>query len=703
MSSQASTSSIVSSIRNVVLVGSSGSGKTTLYENLLKSRNPGYRGEKMDPERAAALAVSSIKVDSTTVTFLDAPGHPDFVGELRAGLRGADAAVFVISAADGVDAATEGLWHECAAVGMPRGIAITKIDDDRTDFASVLAGIQDLWGQAVQPAYVPLKDGAKLIGNLSMVSQSVYDYSSGKRVRRDATDAEIAVLEEYRAGLIEGIIQESEDDSLMDRYLEGEILMKDELVEDFTKAIYTGRFFPVVPVSSLNEVGIEELLSTIVSAFPNPSRHRLVASKVIGGKIEAVAPEVGNPAGPLLAEVIRTTSDQFAGRGSLVRVFNGTLKLDDSVMVSGHRSLFTGKADPARPDHDDVDKVGAMSIPGVGENTPTPQAVAGQIVFVTKTAKAETSDTLSSKDAPVVLTPWNLPEPLLPVAIRAATRNDEDKLPVALNRLAVEDTTVRVEAAAETKQTILWAMGQAHIDLLLARLKDRYGVNVVSEPIKVALRETFVGSAKADGAHVKQSGGHGQYAKCTIEVEPLERGAGFEFVDKIVGGVIPRQFIPSVEKGIRNQLEKGVIAGFPMVDIRVNLVFGKYHSVDSSDLAFQMAGAHAIKEASAKAGVVALLEPIDKVTVTVDEQYMGAVMTDVSGRRGQLLGTDADDAHHAIIHALIPQSELSKYAIDLRGLARGSGSFTREFHGYEILPQSQADAVIAASKESSKG
>jgi len=657
----------------------------------------------MDPERSAALAVSTLHVEDTTITLLDAPGHPDFVGELRAGLRGADGAVFVISASDGVDSATEALWHECAAVGMPRGIALTKLDDGRSDFATVLADLQEAWGQAVQPAYVPLKDGDAVTGTLSLVSETVHDYSSGKRERREATSDELDGIQDLRAALIEGIIQESEDDSLMDRYLEGADLRQDELVEDLTKAIYTGRFFPVVPVASLTGVGSEELLSVIKSAFPNPSRHPLTISKVVAGKVEPVSAEAGNPDGPLIAEVIRTTSDQFAGRGSLVRVFSGTLKLDDTVMVSGHRSLFTGRADPAHPDHDDPDKIGPLSVPGVTENTSTPQAVAGQIVFVTKMTKAETSDTLSPRDAPILLNPWNLPEPLLPVAIRAATRNDEDKLPAALNRLAVEDTTVRVESDPETKQTVLWTMGQAHVDLLLARLKDRYGVNVVSEPIRVALRETFVASAAADGSHVKQSGGHGQYAKCSIEVEPLERGAGFEFVDKIVGGVIPRQFIPSVEKGIRNQLEKGVIAGYPMVDIRVSLVFGKYHPVDSSDLAFQMAGAIAIKEASSKPGVTALLEPLDKVTVTVDEQYMGAVMTDISGRRGQVLGTDADEAHHAIIRALIPQSELSKYAIDLRGLARGSGSFTREFHGYEILPPMVAEQMIAAAKEANKG
>ncbi|MDR2895414.1 MAG: elongation factor G-like protein EF-G2 [Propionibacteriaceae bacterium] len=698
MSSQANITQAVSEIRNVVLVGSAGSGKTTLYEHLLKSRQPAYRGEKMDPERSAALTVASIKVGSVTVTLLDAPGHPDFVGELRAGLRGADGAIFVISAADGVDAATEALWHECAAVGMPRGIAMTKLDDGRSDFDQALASIQDLWGQAVQPAYAPIKVGEAITGNLSLVSQSVHDYASGTRTRRPATVDELSTIEEYRSSLIEGIIEESEDAGLMDRYLEGDVLKEEELVEDLTKAIYTGRFFPVVPVNSLNGVGTEELLTVIKNAFPNPSRHHLQVSRVKSGQIETVIAEIGDPDGPLIAEVIRTTSDQFAGRGALVRVFNGRLQVDAPVTVSGYRSLFSGREDPAHPDHSDTDKVGPMSVAGVGESKPTPEAGPGQIVFVTKMTKADTSDTLSDKDNPLLVNPWHLPEPLLPVAIKAASRNDEDKLPVALNRLAAEDTTVRVETDPETKQTILWTMGQAHADLLLARLKDRYGVNVVSEPIRVALRETFIAPAKADGAHVKQSGGHGQYAKCTIEVEPLERGAGFEFVDKIVGGVVPRQFIPSVEKGIRAQLEKGVVAGYPMVDIRVSLVFGKYHPVDSSDMAFQMAGAQALREAAAKPGVTALLEPIDEVTVTVDEQYMGQIMTDVSGRRGQLVGTDADEAHHAIIHALIPQSELSQYAIDLRGLARGSGSFTRSFHGYEVMPSQLAQAVLTSSK-----
>ena len=503
---------------------------------------------------------------------------------------------------------------------------------------------------------------------------------------------EIEVVEQYRSDLIEGIIEESEDADLMDRYLEGDVLKTDELVADLLLAVQHGRFYPVIPVTSVNGLGTEELLRVIEASFPAPGSHALEVTTPDG---RSAATEVGNPDGPLVAEVIRTTSDQFAGRLSVVRIFNGTLSTDDVVHVSGHRSLFTGKADPAHPDHDEDERIGQMTVPVGLETKPVTTAVAGQIVLLPKLGHAETSDTLSSKDKPLLIAPWNAPEPLLPVAIKAATRNDEDKLPNALARLAVEDTTVRVERTVETDQIVLWTMGQAHIDLLLNRLKDRYGVSVETEDIKVALRETFVSPAKAMGRHVKQSGGHGQYAVCQIEVEPLPRGEGFKFVDKVVGGSVPRQFIPSVEKGVRSQLEKGVIAGYPVVDLQVTLFDGKAHSVDSSDMAFQLAGQLALKEA-ASAKTVTLLEPVDVVTVVVGEEYMGAVMTDLSGRRGHVLGTDSDEAHHAIIRALVPQSELSKYAIDLRGLAQGTGSFTREFNGYELLPAPLVDAAIKA-------
>ena len=681
-----------SAIRNVVLVGSSGSGKTTLFEHLVRSNVASYRGEKEDLERSSALQLAAFRTGDIVLNLLDAPGHPDFVGELRAALRAADAAVFVVAAGDGIDAATAALWHECSAVSMPRAIVVTKLDDGRTTFDVALGDLQTVLGKSVQPAYAPLLSDGQITGNLSLVSQQVHDYSTGDLVSRAADTAELAVIEQYRSELIEGIIEESEDADLMDRYLEGDELKEGELLTDLLTAILHGRFHPVIPVNSLNGIGTDQLLTVIENSFPQPGTHRLRVTTPAGVDLESLS---GDPAGPLVAEVIRTTSDQFAGRLSLVRIYNGTLQLDDVVHVSGHRSLFTGAADTAHPDHDDDERVGPLSVPSGTETTPVDVAIAGQLVYVSKLSKAETGDTLSPKERPALVEPWNLPEPLLPVAIRAASRNDEDKLPAALARLAVEDTTVRVERTVETDQIVLWTMGQGHVDLLLNRLVQRYGVKVTQEDLKVPLRETFVAKASAQGRHVKQSGGHGQYAVCQLEIEPLDRGAGFEFVDKVVGGAVPRQFIPSVEKGVRGQLEKGVLAGYPLVDVRVTLVDGKSHSVDSSDMAFQTAGSLGLREA-ASTKTVTLLEPIDEVVVTVGEEFMGAVMTDVSGRRGRVLGTDSDDAHHAIIRALIPASELSRYAIDLRGLAHGSGSFTRTFHGYEQMPQNLVDEAVKA-------
>lgn len=668
-------------VRNVVLIGNAGSGKTSLFEQLLKARIAGYRGEKEDAERAAQLYLASIVTGDVLVNLLDAPGHPDFVGELRAGIRAADAAIFVISAADGIDGAAQALWDECTAANLPRIIALTKLDAGHADFDASVAEAQDKFGEGVLPSHVPTLGPDGIIGNIGLLSLEEHDYSGGEVVNRKLT-ADDSHVETWRGPLIEAIIQEAEDDSLMDRYLSGEDLDTDYLLDDLRKATATANLYPVVPVSSITGVGVEELLRLIEHGFPTPSLHPNPPVTTPAGA-ELPNPPT-DPSAPLVAQVIRTTTDPFAGRLSMVRIFSGTLKAEDLVHVSGHRP----RPDDAHPDHDNDERVGMIQAAVGTELKPRPSAIAGEIVMVPKLTTAETGDTLSAKDHPALVAPWELPEPLLPLAIRAATRNDEDKLAGALQRLAVEDTTVRLDRGG-SDQLVLWTTGQAHADLLTARLVDRYGVKVEQEELKIPLRETFVAKTTALGRHVKQSGGHGQYAVCNIEVEPLPRGAGFEFVDKVVGGAVPRQFIPSVEKGVRNQLEKGVFAGYPMVDVRVTLFDGKAHSVDSSDMAFQLAGSLAIKEA-ANPKTVALLEPIDQVTVTVGEEYLGAVMTDLTGRRGQLLGSDSEN-HKAIIRALVPQSELARYAIDLRGIAHGTGTFTRSFHGYELLPQNLMD------------
>jgi len=679
-------------VRNVVLIGNAGSGKTSLFEQLLKARLVGYRGEKDDPERAAQLYLASFVTGTKLVNLLDAPGHPDFVGELRAGIRAADAAVFVISAADGIDGAAAALWEECTAANLPRVIALTKLDAGHADFDASVAQCQDVFGAGVMPTHVPTLSAPGVVsGNIGLITLEEHDYSGGERVVREVK-ADDDHVDAYRGPLIEGIIQEAEDDSLMDRYLGGEDLDVEYLLDDLMKAVATANLFPVVPVSSSTGVGVEELLALIEHGFPTPSLHPNPDIESLEGK--ALPNPATDPKAPLVAQVIRTTTDPFAGRLSMVRIFSGTLRVDDTVHVSGHRSRATGKADLAHPDHDNDERIGQIQAAVGVELKPRPSAIAGEIVLIPKLTTAETGDTLSTKDRPAVVPTWALPDPLLPLAIKAATRNDEDKLSGALQRLAVEDTTVRLDRGG-SDQLVLWTTGQAHADLLLARLVERYGVKVEQEELKIPLRETFIAPAKAMGRHVKQSGGHGQYAVCNIEVEPLPRGAGFEFVDKVVGGAVPRQFIPSVEKGIRAQLDKGVFAGYPMVDLRVTLYDGKAHSVDSSDMAFQLAGSLAIKEA-ANPKAVALLEPLDLVTVTVGEEYLGAVMTDLSGRRGQLLGSDSEN-RKAIVRALVPQTELARYAIDLRGIAHGSGTFTREFHGYELLPMNLMDKYTKSS------
>ncbi len=698
MSTKTSTSAPVQQanapgdIRNVVLVGHSGGGKTTLFEHLVAATTPGYRAKPILDERSVQLAVASVSHDGVVVNLIDTPGYPDFVGELRAGLRAADAALFVVSAADGIDGATMLLWEECAAIGMPRAVAVTKLDAGRADFEDTVAICQRVFGEGVMALYLPLHgDDESIIGNLGLLTQRIYDYSSGESVGRAADSEHRELIEGHRADLIEAIIQESEDDTLLDRYLDGEDIDVDLIVSDLLTAVSRGRFHPVIPVSTETGVGTLELLELLTAAFPAPNLHPLPAIMSPNG--DPLPPLTCDPDGPLVAEVIRTTGDPYVGRVSLVRVFSGTLRPDSVIHVSGHLDRLANGALEGHVGHDDDERVGLLSSSLGDALHPKPYAIAGDLCVVAKLTKAETTDTLSSKEMPALVEPWMFPDPLLPVAITAATKSDEDKLAGGLARLVAEDPTMRLEHNPETHQVILWTMGQAHVDVLLVRLRDRYGVKVVSEPLKVALRETFVSKAIGHGRHIKQSGGHGQYAVANITVEPLDRGAGFEFIDHVVGGTVPRQYIPSVEKGIRAQLVKGCIAGYPMVDLRVTLTDGKSHSVDSSDMAFQTAGALALKDAASPQSVT-LLEPIDSVLVTVADEYVGAVMTDLQTRRGRVLGTEPDTSGRSTIKAEVPQTEITRYAIDLRSVSHGTGVFSRAPHGYEPMPPNLVKAHL---------
>jgi len=693
------------SVRNVVLVGHSGAGKTTLAEALLVSTGTIQREGRVEDGsttsdfdeveirqgRSVNLTLVPFVHEDVKVNLLDTPGYADFTGDLRAGLRAADAALFTVSATDGVDGLTQMLWDECAAVGTPRAVVITKIDHQRGDFDEALAACRTAFGDSVAPLYLPVADDqGNVQGLIGLLSQRFYDYSGGKRTDTGIPGPQADRVESARGSLIEAIIQESEDESLMDSYLSGADLDVKGLIEDLEKAVARGSFYPVLASSAPHHIGMEELLEVITQAFPSPAEHPMPAVTTSDGK--PVNGLKSDPAGPLLAEVVKTTSDPYVGRVSLVRVFSGTLRPDAVVHVSGHGREASGHAD-----HDEDERVGAITSPLGKQQRPVSSCPAGDICAVAKLATAETGDTLSDKEQPLLMEPWAMPEPLLPVAIQAKSKADEDKMSQALARLVAEDPTLRLENNAETHQLVLWCMGEAHCDLALDRLSTRYGVAVEQVDLRVPLRETVAAKAQGLGRNVKQSGGHGEYGICSVEVEPLSSGEGFQFVDKIVGGVVPRQFIPSVEKGVRAQMEQGVLAGYPMVDVKVTLFDGKAHSVDSSDMAFQKAGRAALKDAAAKAHVQ-LLEPVDEVSVLVADEYVGAVMSDLSSRRGRVLGTESVAGGRTLVKAEIPELEVTRYAIDLRSMSHGTGSFTRSYLRYEPLPSHLAEKVAAAEK-----
>ena len=665
-------------VRNVALVGHAGAGKTTLAEALLVAAGALPRAGRVEDgttcldteeveirqQRSVSLGVATVEHDGHKITLLDTPGSPDFVGELRAGLRAADAALFVVSAVNGVDATTVQLWEECAAVGMPRAVVITQLDRARADVDEAVRLCQRMLGEGVYPVHLADRgpDGS-VRGLLSLLDPDV-----------SAPEAD-----RLRSELIEGIIGESEDEALMERYLAGDKLVQDDLISDLETAVARAHFHPVLLAAPLSGVGIDSLLELMVAGFPCPTEHGCPTATRPDGS--PAPPLTCDPDGPLVAEVVKTTTDPYLGRVSLVRVFSGTLRPDIPIHVSGH-----GLAERGHPDHDVDERVSAISSPLGSALRPVAACPAGDICALARLASAETGDTLSSPEDPRLVPPWDLPTPQLPVAVEAASRADEDRLATALARLVAEDPTVRLERRPDTGQLLLWCVGEAHAEVLLERLRTRHGVAVNTVPVRVPMVETLAGPAQVTGRHVKQSGGHGQYAVVVVEAEPGPAGSGVVFEQKIVGGTVPSQFHGSVEKGIRMQAERGISGDRPLVDVHVTLVDGKSHSVDSSDAAFQAAGALALRELAASAGT-RVLEPWCEVQVVVPAEYVGAVMSDLSGRRARVTGSEADpDRDATTVRAEVPEIELLSYPGVLRSVTHGTGSFSRRQLGYAPAP-----------------
>jgi elongation factor G len=686
-------------VRNVLIVGHGGSGKTTLVEALLHATGATTRVGRVEdgttvtdfePEEtrkhiSVSLALAPVEHDGYKVNLLDAPGYADFVGEVRAVLPAVDAALFVVSGVEGVETQTEVVWTMAEELGLPRAFLINKLDRDRASFERTLGQIQATFGKGAPPLYLPIGEESGFSGLVGLLSGRAVSYAGGGRVDAEVPEELADEAERLRGQLIESIIQEAEDEELMDRYLGGEEIAPADLIPDLEQAVAGARLFPVLAGSAAKGIGTLELLEILAQAFPGPAEHAPYEGTVPGGSKQVT--RRADPDGPLAAYVFKTISDPYVGRINLFRVVSGTF-LPDSTALNANRGR--------------EERIGHLLTLRGKHQESVDRVVAGDIGAVAKLAETTTGDTLCDKSDPVVLTAPTMPDPLLPVAIAPKSKGDEERLSTALSRAVAEDLTLQVDRNAETRQTVLWGMGENHVELTLERLKRKFGVEVATVPLRLPYKETFRSPTKAMGRHVKQSGGHGQYGICHIEVEPLPRGEGFEFVDKIYGGAVPNQFIPSVEKGVRRAMEDGLVAGYPVVDVRVRLVDGKYHSVDSSDMAFQIAGALALKEAAAS-GDVSLLEPVLEIEVLIPDEFVGDVLGDLSSRRGRVVGTDPVGTGRTLVRAHVPESEATRYAIDLRSMTHGRGSFARHFSHYEELPANLTQRVIEQARQAKAG
>jgi elongation factor G len=678
-------------IRNVALVGHAGAGKTTLAEALLYRAGAisrlgtveeGSTVTDFDPEEHArgmslGLSMAPFEWKDHKINLIDTPGYADFVGDVHAALRVADLAVFVVDATEGVEVQTEYAWGVAERLGVPRMIFINKLDKERASFDRTLAQLRDRFGAGIAPIELPIGEHAAFHGVADLFRDKAYIYDSGSAQAVDIPE-ELADREhEVHDNLVEGIVVA--DDAMLEAYLEGEIPSVDELEKTMATGIAAATVFPVVAGSAIGPIAVDRLADFIVELGPAPTDRPPIVLEVGDELIEVESNASGDP----LAFVFKTVADPYVGQISLMRVRSGTLKPDMSLTNtrSGTDERLTKLATMTGKETELVDS-----------------APAGDIVAVAKLNDTATGDTLSLKNKPVRLPAVDRPSPVLATALVAKTQADEDKLASALRRILAEDPALELELNPETKQTLLKGMGETHLTITLERLERKFGVGVDSQPVRVPYRETVSRDAEAEGKYKKQTGGHGQYGVAQIKLAPIGRGEGFEFVDEIKGGAIPRQFIPAVEKGIVETMADGGVKGFPIVDIQVRLVDGKYHSVDSSELSFKQAGRLALRSAMEQAGPV-LLEPISKIQVTVPSEYQGDVMGDLSARRGQLQGTEATDNGQQRITALVPTSEILNYAIDLRSITQGWGRFETEHDHYQEVPSHMVDQISAERDE----
>ena len=665
-------------IRNVVLLSHSGTGKTSLAEAMLYDSGAisrlGRVGEgnttsDFEPEEAKrgssiSLSLLPLKWKEVKINLLDAPGYFDFVGEMKSGIRVADGALILVCAASGVEVGTELAWRYADEAGLPRLIFINKIDRENADFYRTLSQIEASFGRKCVAIQLPSDDGV-----LDLLSPE-----PGKAVPQEKSET-------YREKLVEAVAETN--DELVTKYLEGEELSAEELRRALRVATLEGKLVPVLVGSALNNKAIPQLLDAICDFLPSPKERGKVKVRNTKLEQEEELPPEGDA--PLSALVFKTIADPYVGRLSCLRVYSGTLK-SDSIVWNANKGR--------------TERVGQLYFLRGKNQEPVESLIAGDIGAVAKLSETSTGDTLCEQNHPVKLTPVEFPHPNFSVAVYPKTKADVDKLGTVLAKLNEEDPSIIIHKEPDTGETLISGFGEAQIEVAAEKMKRKFALEAELRPPKIPYKETITTSTKAEYKHKKQTGGHGQYGHVFLELIPLPRGSGYQFEETIVGGAIPKNFIPAVEKGVAETLQEGVLAGYPVVDIKVRLYDGSYHPVDSSDISFKIAGSHATRRGVQQAGPV-LLEPIMNVKITVPDEFTGDILGDLNSKRGRVLGMSRQ-GDLTVIEAQAPMAEMLRYAVDLRSMTQGRGSYTIEFSHYEEVPSHLAQRIIAEAREGSK-
>jgi elongation factor G len=695
------------SIRNVGIVGHGGTGKTQFVSALLFAAGATDRlgkpadgtattdwdEEEVSRKISVQTGLAHVEwtpagaAESSKINLLDTPGYSTFLNDTKASLIVADAALIMVEAVAGVQVVTEKVWDYCAEYGLPRAFVINWMDRDLADFQRSLASIQEVFGRGAVPAHLPIGAEKDFRGVIDLVTMKahIYDPDGNGRAKVEEIPAELAdTARDWHEKLVEMVAEG--DDKLMEEFFDKGTLPIEDLTRGLREGVAAQRLFPVLAASGLRNIGSESILNFLVSAFPYPGARGTAAGFTEPNrKGQSVTRRVADDE-PVSLFVFKTLADPFAGRISYFKVMSGLLNNDATLLNFNRQSN-------ERFQH--IQTVQGKNAEAIDE------LHAGDIGSVAKLKETLTGETLGDKSAPIFFPPARLAEPSITFAVEAKTRADEDKIGSAIHRLLEEDLSLRFSRDPQTQEFLISGAGQQHIEVVVSKLRTHFHVDVTLKPPKVPYRETIRGKADAEGKHKKQTGGRGQFGVCRIRMEPLPRGTGFEFVDDIFGGAIPRNYIPAVEKGIRDAAERGYLAGFPVVDFRATLYDGKYHEVDSSEMAFKIAGTLAFKEAMKQARP-ALLEPVMNVEIYAPDQYSGDIMGDISSRRGRISGSETR-GQNVVIKAQVPLAEMLSYATDLTSMTQGRASFSMEFSHYDYVPNEIAEKVIAAAKAAREG